>query len=243
MGADVSAGTPAAAAITIDLWVWSLRQPANAVARLAQLLSDDECARAARFLSPQNGDGYIAGRGRLREILADYLALLPSQLVFGYGAAGKPFLDGVRDAPAFNLSHSGDWAVLAVTAARRPIGIDIETIRPLKEDIAGRFFAASEAAALAALPPDLQTAAFFRCWTRKEAFIKAKGDGLGYSLQAFEVSLLENEPAVVKSIAGQTPHQVADWRLHHFEPAPGLVGAIAIDTGSPDASVVVRRRA
>ena len=241
MGLNVSRGAAAATRIAVDLWVWPLRQPAGEIARLGRLLSADEHERAARFLSAQNGDGYIAGRGRLREILGEHLGLAPQQLQFSYGTAGKPSLSGLRDAPEFNLSHTGDWAALAVTA-RHAIGVDIETIRPLKEDIAGRFFAASEAAALAALPPDAQTTAFFRCWTRKEAFIKAKGDGLGYSLQAFEVSLLEQQPAVVKSIAGQTPTQVAGWRLHHFEPAPGIVGAIAIDVGSPTADLVVHRR-
>ena len=240
MGVDVSTGAPVA--IIVDLWVWPLRRTADEIERLAQFLSDDERARAARFLSPKNGDGYIVGRGRLREVLGQYVDVQPGQLRFDYGTAGKPSLSGLRDAPQFNLSHTGDLAALAVTA-RHKIGVDIETVRALKEDIAGRFFAASEAAAIAALPAGVQTGAFFRCWTRKEAFIKATGDGLGFSLQAFEVSLLEDHPAVVASIAGQTPEQVAAWRLHHFEPAAGIVGAIAIDAGSPHANVVVRQRA
>ena len=175
--------TPTADPITIDLWVWCLTLAEAETTRLSALLSDDERTRASRFLSPKHGASYIAGRGKLREILGDYVKAGPAQLVFAYGGAGKPVLSGIDDAPHFNLSHSGDWAALAVTP-RHALGIDVEGLRPFKEDIAGRFFSPAEVVALKAHAPDARVAAFYRCWTRKEAFVKATGDGLGFPLDA-----------------------------------------------------------
>ena len=215
------------AIIAVDVWIWSLSIAAHETARLAALLSEDERARAARFLAATDGAGYIAGRGRMREILANYAALSPQALQFSYGAAGKPVLVGDGVKPHFNLSHSAGWAALAVTA-RHPVGIDIEAVRSIKEEIAERFFSAGEAQAIYDLPAAEQTAAFFRCWTRKEAFVKAVGDGLSYPLAAFEVSIAAEDFPDVRTIDGADAVELARWRLVSLEPARGLVGAIAL---------------
>ena len=215
------------ALVEVDVWIWPLSLEAHATAHLAALLSVEERERAARFLAATDGAEYIAGRGRMREILATYAALPPQALQFAYGAAGKPVLVGDGVKPQFNLSHSAGWAALAVTA-RHPIGIDIEAVRPIKEEIAERFFSAGEALAIYELPGSEQTAAFFRCWTRKEAFVKAVGDGLSYPLAAFEVSIAAEDFPVVRTIDGADAAELALWRLVNLEPALGLVGAIAL---------------
>ena len=225
--------------IIIDLWVWSLTPPPAGAARLAAHLSGDERTRAARFLDPAHGAQFTAGRGRLREILATYTGASPDTLQFHYGAAGKPQLTGTSAAPAFNLSHTGDLAALAVTPAH-PLGIDIEAVRPLKEDIAERFFSTAEVRALQAHPPSERMAAFTRCWTRKEAFVKATGDGLGFPLDAFDVSIGTGQPPAIQRIAGQNPAEVALWRLLHINPAPGIIGAIALRTASTDTPVTLK---
>jgi 4'-phosphopantetheinyl transferase len=148
-------------------------------------------------------------------------------LRFSYAKHGKPSLgDG---APRFNLSHSHAIAALAVTQAHE-IGVDVEQLRPLKEDIAGRFFSTRENALLRALPQREQLGAFFRCWTRKEAIVKAIGEGLSHPLASFDVSLAAGEPAVVERFEGEAADA---WQLAHFEPASGTVGAIACRTGGP----------
>ncbi len=228
-------------ALDIDVWTWSLAPRAPVLARLAQHLQPDEEQRAQRFLNPDHGNHYRAGRGRLREILASSVGQPAGALRFSLGPADKPALAGLNDAPAFNLSHTGAFAALAVTRAPvTALGLDIERIRPIERDIARRFFSASEVAALEAHPPDARMAAFYRCWTRKEAFVKARGDGLGYPLDAFDVTLEADIPPALLRIASLTPAEVAHWRLIHLADHqlwPGIVGAIALET-SPSAPSV-----
>lgn len=230
-----------AEAITVDLWLWQVRVPPHETARFHAVLSDDERARAARFLAPGHGAAYTCGRGRMREILGGYLGLAPQRVPLAAAAHGKPYLAGVAQAPEFNLSHTGDWAALAVTA-RHPLGIDIETIRPLQDGMVQRYFAPAEVAAIADLPPPARHAAFFRCWTRKEAFVKATGAGLGLPLASFVVSVEADRPAAVLAIDGRSSADVAGWRLLPLEPAPGMAGAVAIDAGAADAVVRLQRR-
>ena len=177
----------------------------------------------------------------MREVLATYTGQSPAHLRFDYGASGKPSLaDDLGVRPHFNLSHTVDLAALAITVDH-PLGVDIERVRPLKEDIAGRFFSPAEVAALGALPVDARETAFYRCWTRKEAFVKATGHGLGFPLDSFDVTLTADAPAILR-IAGQSPQQVALWRLLHFDAAPGVVGAIALRSTQPDDRVNLRLR-
>ncbi len=212
------------AVVHVDLWIWTLQQPA-AVQSYASLLSGDERARAQRFLSAVHRDSYIVGRGRMRAILATYLQQPAATLKFSYGASGKPFLT-TPAAPHFNLSHSDTTAALAVTVSS-PIGLDIEAHRPLTDDIAGRFFSAAEIEALHALPEAARAAAFFRCWTRKEAVVKALGDGLNRPLTSFDVSIADVDQPLLLRMSRETDDELARWRLFNFIPAPGLAGAVA----------------
>src|SRR5262249_20133919 len=149
------------------------------------ILAPDEKERAARFHFEHLRSAFIAARGVLRCLLGGYLNRHPGRVQFRYGARGKPALEpdaGIE----FNLAHSGGLAVLAF-ASGCPIGVDLEQIRPIPElrEIAARFFCAEEAAEIASLPSGERQRSFFRCWTRKEAYIKATGDGLSAPLDQF----------------------------------------------------------
>jgi 4'-phosphopantetheinyl transferase len=212
--------------ITIDLWTWPLDVEAHECGRLAGFLSEDERERARRFRFDRDRDRYVVARGTLREILAERVAEPPAALRFAYGGHGKPALDRPLPSPHFNLSHSRDRAALALCDGAA-LGLDIEAIRPFGEGVAERFFAPGEVAALRALPEHEQVPAFFRCWTRKEAVLKALGDGLARPLAGFEVSLADEERPPLVSMRGE-PGAARDWALVHFVPADGFLGAIAL---------------
>jgi 4'-phosphopantetheinyl transferase len=217
----------AAPPVEVDLHVWTLDVDADERARLARFLSEDEAARANRLVFEHDRARFVVARGRMREILGSATGRAPATLRFSYAKHGKPSLGG--SAPRFNLSHSQAIAALALTKAHE-IGVDVEHVRPLKEDIAGRFFSKRENALLRALPQSEQLGGFFRCWTRKEAIVKAIGEGLSHPLDSFDVSLRADEPAAVERFEGET---AAAWQLAHFEPAQAYVGAIACRTGGP----------
>ncbi len=222
--------------IDIDVWTWSLEPAPDVLARLSSHLSDAERQRAARFLNPAHGAHYAAGRGTLREVLATCTGRAPHALQFDAGPSGKPMLPGGIGNPHFNLSHTGAFAALAVTTVAE-IGIDIERIRSIEMDVARRFFAPAEVAAILVLPASEHMAAFYRCWTRKEAFVKALGDGLHFPLDAFEVSLDVDRPPVLRALAGTDAANLHHWRFAHLRAddlAPGLVGAIALKTAGDD---------
>ena len=205
----------------MDLWYWRLDPEADRLARLSDHLSPDETARAARFLRPGLGDAYRAGRRRMREILGAYLGLPPGSLSFEYNPEGKPSLAG---GPAFNLSHSGGWAALAV-AESGTLGIDIEAWREVERGVAERFFSDTEVASISPLSGSVWQAAFFRCWTRKEAVVKACGPGLSMPLGDFDVTLLADEAAAMTRLAGGDPDR---WTLVDLDPGPALSGALAV---------------
>ncbi len=189
-------------------------------------LSPDERARADRFRFDRDRARFVAGRAALRMILGRYLRREPAALRFGYGPQGKPFL---ADAPGadlrFNLSHSYGLALYAV-ARGRDVGIDVEKIDPrLENGIAEQFFSPREVAALRSLPSAGQTEAFFACWTRKEAYAKARGEGLRLRLDQFEVSLGESA-ALLRS--DEDPGDTRRWRLEALSPGSGYAAAIAV---------------
>jgi 4'-phosphopantetheinyl transferase len=218
----------------IHVWKATLDVAPARVPDLEATLSLDERARAGRFVFPRDQTRFIAARGTLRQLLARYAGVEPAHLQFRYSARGKPSLDptaGDCDL-RFNVSHSHGLALYAVSRGRE-LGIDLEQIRPdvVDEPIAERFFAPREVATLRSLPAGQQVAAFFACWTRKEAYIKAKGEGLYLSLQDFEVSLRPGEPAALLKTHGD-PGEVGRWSLYSLAPAPGYAGALAAE-GSP----------
>jgi 4'-phosphopantetheinyl transferase len=203
-----------------DVHVWRVDLNQRTATQRA-LLSSDECERADRFRFQEDRDHFIVARATLRSVLAGYLGAEAHGLRFDYGAHGKPRLAVQSHSELrFNLSHSHGRALIAV-ALEREVGVDIECLRRAvaDEQIARRFFSPREVASLAALPPAEQSAAFFRCWTRKEAYLKARGDGIFYGLHHFTVSLApEDAPALLANTLH--PEEVARWSLQSVDVGP-----------------------
>ncbi len=200
---------------------------------LHELLSPDERAQAGRFRHARDRDRYILSHAFLRAVLGRYLGVDPVQLAFSCGPHGKPALACGAGSAAlrFNLTHAHELALLAV-AWRREIGIDAEYVRPdlPYEEMARRFLACEEVAALAALPLAVQPWAFCRLWTRKEAYLKARGDGLAFPPDRVHVSPA-HEPAALLSAGGDAA-EAARWSLYDLAPAPGYVATLAVQ-GQP----------
>lgn len=215
----------------VHIWRANLDLPLPGTQSLSAILSDDERARAERFRSPRNGQRSIASRGLLRLLLARYLAADPSQIRFHYGREGKPALadEAVEPRLRFNVSHSQGLALFAF-ACGRELGVDLERMDPAvsSERIPEHFFSPRECASLRALLVEQQSGAFFACWTRKEAYIKAKGKGLAILLDQFDVSLAPGEPAALLETA-EGSRETLRWSLHDLSPAPGYAGALAIE--------------
>jgi 4'-phosphopantetheinyl transferase len=209
----------------VHVWRVALDPPTARIKELAQTLSADECERASRFHFEEHRGHYIVARGVLRALLARYLDKSPETLRFIYGEHGKPALD--EEALCFNLSHSGTLALYAL-ARNRTVGIDVEYMREkvAREQIAGRFFAPQEVAALKAVSAELKEAAFFKCWTRKEAYLKARGDGISVPLDSFAVGLGE-ETALLG--CKPDPGEVARWSLQGLDPGPGYAAALCVE--------------
>ncbi|MUL38597.1 4'-phosphopantetheinyl transferase family protein [Gloeocapsopsis dulcis] len=213
----------------VHVWRVTLDVHATIVHSLFATLCATEKQRAERFYLQLHRDRFIVGRGVLRQILASYLQIHPSEINFSYNSYGKPSLVVADAEPLrFNLSHSQELALIAVTQSY-DIGVDLESVRsdfPCQQ-IAERFFSPTEVAVLRSLPPDLQTTAFFTCWTRKEAFIKATGKGLSLPLDTFDVSLIPGEPAKLLYTAWDES-EAQRWALQEIIPGFGYVGAIAL---------------
>jgi 4'-phosphopantetheinyl transferase len=211
--------------------VWRLRldlAPA-AIARLRSVLTDDERVRADRFHADRHRHRFIACRAQVRKLLAGYLKERPERIDFRHGPQGKPALGASSSESGiqFNVSNSHEMALCAV-ALQCELGVDIEHLREGRdhEGLAARFFAPQEVEALSDLPADRRTAAFFNCWTRKEAVLKAVGIGLSFPLDRLVVTLAPSDAARVLAFDG-TPAAAGNWWLEHLEPAPGYVGAVA----------------
>lgn len=206
------------------IWYASLEQP---VSRFQRLLSIDERMTAGRFHFEEDRKRFIVRRGILRTMLGCYLSVEPSRLRFCYGKNGKPQVADTfgEGKISFNLSHSEGCAVYAFTRDRE-VGVDIEHLRdiPEMEQIAERFFSARENAIFRALPENNREEAFFTCWTRKEAFIKAAGDGLSQPLDRFDVSLVPGEPARLLRIEGNSK-AASQWFMQDLKPASGFAAA------------------
>jgi 4'-phosphopantetheinyl transferase len=197
---------------------------------LSALLNPEESERAARFHFEKDRAHFIVARGVLRTLLGLYLGSRPAELGFAYSPFGKPSLareTGVHPV-RFNVSHSGALALYVFTRGRE-VGIDVEHARAdfAGDDIATRFFSAREVAALRAVAPALRTEAFFNCWTRKEAYIKAIGEGLSHPLDTFAVTLAPGEPAALLHSADAS--ESSRWTLRELNPAPGYAAALAVE--------------
>ena len=215
----------------VHVWRVSLDQSPSQIALFRKDLNDDERSRADRFYFSRDRERFIVARGILRAILGRYSNRAPESLSFTYSAHGKPALVPESDADRirFNLSHSNGKALYAINRGRE-IGVDIEFIRGdlEAEQIAERFFSHSEIETLRALPPSLRKYAFFLCWTRKEAYIKARGEGLSLALDQFDVSLAPGEPAALLSTRSGSDEALR-WSLRNLTPASGYAAALATE--------------
>ena len=177
----------------VHLWWRSLKASEEAVQACFEILSHDEQDRTSRFLVDHARNNFILTRSALRSLLAVYLQKKPQELSFGLTKYGKPFLDEPSDL-RFNVSHANGLALLGFTR-RREIGVDVERIQPQLDTwkLAERFFSDHERSTLENLRGEQLQSAFFRCWSRKEAYIKARGEGLSLPLSQFDVSIAPNE--------------------------------------------------
>ena len=221
-----------------NVHIWTLRVEASdsVAANLESVLTPEEKERAARFRFESLRRSFVVTRGVLRCLLGRYSDVHPSRIRFNYGLKGKPAL-----APAtgieFNTTHSDGVAVFGFTLGC-PIGLDLERIRPLSDiqQIAEHFFCSEEAAEIMSSRPDERERAFFHCWTRKEAYIKATGDGLSVPLDSFRVTLQPDEPAGFIHL-GHDRNAANAWRLHDLCLVSGYAAALAYYGGHRSLSV------
>ena len=214
----------------VHIWRFRLDWTNEHVSRFESALSADERRRADRFRIGDLRRRFVAGRLLLKAVLGAYLDCLWGTVEFSYGPHGKPrlaeaFASGGLE---FNLAHSHELALVALTKGCA-VGVDVEAIRPMRdaERIIRRFFSPSEQAEFLALPEAERLAAFFRGWTRKEAFLKATGTGLATELDAFDVTLGPDEPAALLRV-DDDPSGPARWSLHDLDSRPGFAAALAV---------------
>ena len=216
---------------TVNVWTRSLRISTPVETGSYELLSTDEQERAARFRIERPRNDFIQTRGTLRILLARYLGTKPQDLTFEYSEYGKPLLNGPCDV-RFNVSHTDGLALIAFVR-KREIGIDVEKIRPGPDarKLADRFFSDGERRSLENLSGGELQAAFFRCWTRKEAYIKAKGEGLSLPLHQFDVSVAADEPQALLATRPD-PCEADRWSVCDLPTSRGYAAALAVaETG------------
>ena len=186
----------------------------DTISASAAMLSESERQRASRFTFERDRKRFVAARATLRRLLATRLGVRPEEIELVYGKYGKPALGGrfAGSELRFNVSHCDDLAVYAF-ASGREVGVDVEAVRWFADadDVAARFFSQTENDAYASLDSLDKPSGFFNCWTRKEAFIKAIGDGLNHPLQSFDA------------------RRISGWEIESFVPAPGFIAAVATE--------------
>ena len=218
------------------LHVWRVRTRASgdSLRAIEELLSADERVRADRYVRERDRVAFVVARATLRTLLGAYLRADPLTIQLGYSVHGKPYLvgEGGQGELHFNLAHSGEWAVYAFARNRR-VGVDLEQIRPMPDlmEIATRFFAASEYEALRSLDGACRLESFFACWTRKEAYLKARGPGLSASMSEFVVSVSASEPPRLLADC-ENPGEVDRWAFRTVDVGPGYAGAVVVE-GQP----------
>jgi len=224
--------TPVFPADHVDVWLVQLEEPVQAFS--PDVLSSEELARASRFHFDKDRLHFTRCRSALRLLLSRYLEIPASAIHFEYQASGKPELTEQQNRRGlhFNVSHSGGLALVAVNAGHR-VGIDIEKVRHDVDvpTLAERFFSARERAGLRALPEDLRVPGFFACWTRKESFLKATGDGLSFPLAEFSVTTHPDVDPGLEELRGDT-EAGNEWFLADLKVCDGYRAAVAVD-GTP----------
>ncbi len=221
---------PALPENAVHVWPVALDSPSWDTSELEQSLSPDELKRARRFHFPRDQQRFTVSRACLRIVLGSYLGQAPREISFSYSETGKPFLSGhlAQSGLCFNVSHSDTLALLGVVRGRE-IGVDIERIRyDIEfEAIARRFFSATEFSTFNQLPAALKPIAFFQCWTRKEAFVKAVGQGLGYPLDEFDVSFAPGEDARLLGTRRDTA-EASRWSFSVPATPSDYIAAVAV---------------
>jgi 4'-phosphopantetheinyl transferase len=231
---DVLPQVPSGYAVSprdVHVWVRRLGTPVAHLQAMMDILCTEEREKAERFHFQADRERHVVGRALVRVLLGYLLAIKPDEIAFRYSEAGKPSLTAAQNSAdyQFNVSHSGDLILVAVTA-RRAIGVDVEKIREEVEldAIAARFFSQRERADLAAVSPDQRRGAFFACWSRKEAFIKATGAGLGRPLEAFDVSVRPEEAAMLRETRPDQA-EAARWIIRDLDVDPDHKAAVAVE--------------
>jgi 4'-phosphopantetheinyl transferase len=206
----------------LHIWHGSLHLSSTVVSSLEPLLSADERVRAQKFLAPHARDSFVAARGILRRLLSAYTGIDAADLALSTGADGKPRLASRNpQSICFNLSHSHHMGLLAFARAHE-VGVDIEHIRPDFDgpEIARQFFSPQEFAELSNLPEHARSSAFFRCWTRKEAYVKARGAGMGIPLDTFTVRFTSDREQLLRDEAG------APWTCYNLDFSEDFAAAV-----------------
>jgi 4'-phosphopantetheinyl transferase len=217
----------------VHVWRTYLLQTGSMMDRFCDVLAEDEVARSKRFRFDSDRQKFIVARGVLRLILCRYIAAEPSQLRFTYGPYGKPVLldKGEECSLRFNLSHLADLALYAISD-KREVGIDVESLNSnsAPQEIARRFFSSREAGEICGLPPERQREAFFHCWTRKEAYVKARGEGLSFPLDRFEVPLASGTSVTLLREIREL-ESASIWSLYQVPAARGYSAALVVEGG------------
>ncbi len=218
---------PVVDASALHLWRGSLVASAGVVQECRTWLNTSEQSRADRFVTDDLGARFTLGRALLRSVLGRYLRCDPSDVTFEYGEQGKPRLAESSHPIEFNLTHSADVVVLGVTS-HAAIGIDVEHRRASRDldGIARRYFSATEVEVYERFEGSERVDAFYRCWARKEAYLKAKGGGLSAPLDRFVVTLTP-EAELVSSDLDESTH--CGWWMHRFDPGGGCEGALCVE--------------
>lgn len=215
----------------VHVWRTCLDEDDDTLERFRRTLAPEEMDRAGRFRFERLQRHFIAGRGFLRDVLARYLPARPEELRFSYNDYGKPSLTGEQSLQ-FNMSHSHEVGLVAVTRAAA-VGVDVEHIRAdfASDEIARRFFSRLEVETFNSLPQEEQVAAFFRCWSRKEAYIKAIGKGLSQPLDGFDVTLAPFEPPALLR-AGEDDTRT--WSFSDIDVGPDYASALAVESSNSE---------
>jgi 4'-phosphopantetheinyl transferase len=215
----------------VHVWRVNLALPETGIPWHRTFLSPSEVERADRYYFDRDRNRFTVARSVLRQLLGAYLHLAPRAVEFVYGPQGKPDVVSSQNSfqLRFNLSHSGELAVVAVSLDLE-LGIDVEQIKPdfAGLEIAKRFFSPEECARLERLPPSTRVDAFFDCWTRKEAYIKARGGGLSIPLDSFEVAFAPGEKPALLQVKG-SHDEPSQWRFHALYPGAGYKSALAVE--------------
>ncbi len=234
----ISQSVPDLAPDQVHVWRVPLNQNPGRIPELKRVISPDEQARADRFRFDKDRKQFIESRATLRLLLSQYSNVSPTGLTFSKAAHGKPALANRQftGGLCFNLSRRDGLALVAVTR-NREIGVDVELIRadlPLFE-IARVSFSENELAALRSLPENQQAAGFYNCWTRKEAYVKARGEGFSFPLKQFDVSLIPGAAAKLLDVRGSDT-EVDRWTMQELSAGDGYVAALAFE--GRDATVI-----